>query len=823
MIGNLGVGLLLADALAVLVTVTSLKSPPVVVAMFAAALVTFRLLARVYRHRFGISWVNDLPRTTGSTLAAGLVTLAMVRTWGQGSDVEVILLAVVGGGVAGVLHLVAMVLVRGVRRRWDLGSRTVILGEGPVTSRLAALMRSHREFGMQPVAVLGKQVRNEPLAKLVRRTHAEVVVLAFSAVREAEVLDEVIHVTRSGVTLFVVPRLFEVHPDSPDVERLQGYPLVRFRVDPTTRGTWLVKRAADTAGAVMLLVLTAPLLAMGMLLVYLDSGRPVFFRQIRLGRDGKQITIIKLRSMRPVPESQSDTTWSEESRATRVGRFLRRTSLDELPQLFNILRGEMSFVGPRPERPDFVRQFSQKHARYWARHRVPVGLTGLAQVSGLRGNTSIEDRARFDNSYIANWSLWLDCKILIQTAKELLFPARVIEERAWGAGRPSVVHVSQPTTAGVAQVVLDLVRDQVARGWDVHVVCPGGSGRLLTDARTAGASTHAWEAGRKPGHNTLGETRRLRALLTRIDPDLVHLHSAKAGLAGRLALRGSRPTIFQPHAWSFEAVTGKLRIASVQWERLGSRWTDVTICVSAAEQALGRRLGCLGRRSVVVPNGVDLERFRDRDRNLALAALGRDTSRSPLVVCIGRVDQQKGQDFLLQAWQRVLKEHPRAHLVIVGDGPQLSELKALSPQQVEFVGNSDQVPIWLAAADVVAIPSRWEGMPLLAIEAMASARPCVGFDVNGMAECLGEVGLLVPVGDIEGLAAGINAYLAEPERRLRDGALLRARAEMHLSLHRTMVGIASVSRGLSGITEQTPREIDIRTKPYDFSRQTLQA
>jgi lipopolysaccharide/colanic/teichoic acid biosynthesis glycosyltransferase len=155
--------------------------------------------------------------------------------------------------------------------------------------------------------------------------------------------------------------------------------------------------------------------------VFIDGGPPIFFRQERIGRYGKPFELIKFRSMRPASEHEAQTNWSiaHDRRVSPIGRFLRRTSLDELPQLWNILRGDMTVVGPRPERPYFVERFSAEHPGYAMRHRVPVGLTGLAQVSGLRGDTPISDRARFDNYYIENWSLWLDVKVLLRTVSEV--------------------------------------------------------------------------------------------------------------------------------------------------------------------------------------------------------------------------------------------------------------------------------------------------------------------------------------------------------------------------------------------------------------------
>jgi lipopolysaccharide/colanic/teichoic acid biosynthesis glycosyltransferase len=148
----------------------------------------------------------------------------------------------------------------------------------------------------------------------------------------------------------------------------------------------------------------------------------VLFRQERVGLDGRPFQVLKFRSLRPVDDSESETLWNiqHDDRLGPVGKFIRKTSLDELPQLFNILRGEMSVVGPRPERPFFVTEFSKAMPRYLARHRVPAGLTGWSQVHGLRGDTSIEERARFDNYYVEHWSLWLDIKVVLRTVASVI-------------------------------------------------------------------------------------------------------------------------------------------------------------------------------------------------------------------------------------------------------------------------------------------------------------------------------------------------------------------------------------------------------------------
>jgi exopolysaccharide biosynthesis polyprenyl glycosylphosphotransferase len=219
------------------------------------------------------------------------------------------------------------------------------------------------------------------------------------------------------VEVHVVPRFFELGlaPEGPDVEQIWGIPLYRVRRAALRDAAWKVKRGIDVAVSLSMLVLLSPVFAAIALAVRLSSPGPIMFRQVRVGQHGRQIEVLKFRTLRV--NTDSDITWSVEDdpRQTAVGKWLRRLSLDELPQLVNVLRGDMSVVGPRPERPHYVNRFSAQVVGYSDRHRLPVGLTGLAQVHGLRGDTSIEERARFDNFYIEHWSPWQDVKIVLRT------------------------------------------------------------------------------------------------------------------------------------------------------------------------------------------------------------------------------------------------------------------------------------------------------------------------------------------------------------------------------------------------------------------------
>jgi exopolysaccharide biosynthesis polyprenyl glycosylphosphotransferase len=251
---------------------------------------------------------------------------------------------------------------------------------------------------------------------------ADLLLVADGSVDEDELQALVRTPACASCALFVVPRMHSFQTRADGADNVGSIPVVRIRKVALIGPAWVVKRVLDTTAALLGLILLSPVLAVCALAVRLDGGPGVIFRQQRVGRDGRLFDCLKFRSMRPATSQESATQWSiaTDDRLRPLGRFLRRTSLDELPQLWNVVRGDMALTGPRPERPHFVEQFTGQYGSYIQRHRVRVGLTGLAQVSGLRGDTPISDRTRFDNYYIENWSLWLDTKILLRTIGEVL-------------------------------------------------------------------------------------------------------------------------------------------------------------------------------------------------------------------------------------------------------------------------------------------------------------------------------------------------------------------------------------------------------------------
>jgi glycosyltransferase involved in cell wall biosynthesis len=340
---------------------------------------------------------------------------------------------------------------------------------------------------------------------------------------------------------------------------------------------------------------------------------------------------------------------------------------------------------------------------------------------------------------------------------------------------------------------------QAARGWPVAVACPDG-GALPGELSRRGVPRLKWNATRPPGPARISEIVRLRRLVAAAEPDVVHLHSSKAGLAGRLALQGRRPTIFQPHGWSWLALEGRRAEAAARWERAAAKWTRVLVCNGAAEAEQGAAQG-VRCRYATVRYGVDLARFVPADdaaRAAARARLGLDPD-VPVAVCVGRVTWQNGQDLLLAAWRSVTSRHPAAQLYLVGGGDLLPLLRRQALPTVHFVGEVDDVKPWYAAADVVVLPSRWEGPSLAVLEAMASGRSVVATEVPALAETVpGGAGALVTPESPTTLAHVLGNRLGAPDLSGAEGSVAAQHAH-RFDLVTTLARLEAVTRYAAGV------------------------
>jgi len=331
-------------------------------------------------------------------------------------------------------------LVLKFEQRWyahghDL-KRVIIVGTSAVAGKIYRSLTGHRSLGYEVLGYCSVQdnadhtMENIPylgsiasVPDLVRTHNIDVILIALSETEHSLLRDLVNDCQGLNVEMMMVPDILELMTSQVQIKHIEGIPFLGIKSPTLSTWNFIVKRTFDLFFASLILLLASPVILLIAILNKLDSHGPIFYLQERVGLDGEVFKVIKFRSMRLDAEQSTGPVWSQKDdpRTTKLGRFLRRFSLDELPQLLNVMKGDMSIVGPRPERPHFVEKFKKQVPRYLERHRVKTGMTGWAQVNGLRGNASIAERTKYDIYYIEHWSLVFDLKIIFKTIHAVLF------------------------------------------------------------------------------------------------------------------------------------------------------------------------------------------------------------------------------------------------------------------------------------------------------------------------------------------------------------------------------------------------------------------
>jgi exopolysaccharide biosynthesis polyprenyl glycosylphosphotransferase len=414
----------LADALALTVAAAVVGRTTLLVVGYAIAAVTVLAVTGQHRQRICARVSDQVGRVVAGT-SVPLMVLLLISPRGTAAWQ----LAIAAPGCVLALRALAYRALSIAHRRNVLTEPTLVVGVSEQGVQLAGLMREHPELGLRPLGFLDRCDHGTelPLPLLGDLTDVPAAVQQFSIRRvvvcrpsrmcadsERDLVAALRLCRRLPVDICVVPSMPDLGSAVPRacLDELWGIPLVPVRrIGPASL---LLKRAFDVVAALLLLCVLAPLLLLLSAAIWLRDGRPVLFRQVRITSEDRAAEILKLRTL---PwHGDSDTRWGVPTEgSSRLGRWLRASHLDELPQLANVLRGDMSLVGPRPERPYFATYFSDVIPGYTDRTRMRPGLTGWAQVHGLHGDTSISDRVRFDNSYIEHWSPWLDVVILLRT------------------------------------------------------------------------------------------------------------------------------------------------------------------------------------------------------------------------------------------------------------------------------------------------------------------------------------------------------------------------------------------------------------------------
>jgi exopolysaccharide biosynthesis polyprenyl glycosylphosphotransferase len=419
--------------------------------IFAVAALIGFALKQTYRSRLRPEMIEDVRTIVIVVTVAAMVTLTLRVVFDDSPHLaeETAQVWILATGYLIAARLGLRIRERGAGRTSAFVAPTLIFGAGEVGSRLAQRLLSDPKSELRPVGFLDKEPLNPnrlpvpvlgrswDLERVILEQRIDHVLISFSTAPPHVVIDVVRRCEALGIAVSVVPRLFESTQGRLAIDYFGALPLVTVRRADPNGWSFRCKYMVDRLLALVAIVVFSPLLLIVAVAVLISLGRPVLFRQARVGKDGRIFELLKFRSMKEgkaAPTSDATVLGDEapggvegSDRRTKVGTFIRRTSLDELPQLFNALKGEMSIVGPRPERPEYVERFEQRVHRYGERHRVKVGITGWSQIHGLRGRTSLSDRIEWDNFYVENWSPWLDMKIILLTIVAVFRTAKIAE------------------------------------------------------------------------------------------------------------------------------------------------------------------------------------------------------------------------------------------------------------------------------------------------------------------------------------------------------------------------------------------------------------
>ncbi len=647
-------------------------------------------------------------------------------------------------------------MIRFLRRRGRGMVSAIIVGDsGDTVDRVFEGLIGDESERLLPFGAVGPsdmRCRCESLGEMCELSsvldayHPEAVIFAVERVEESAIRRAVAECHDRCVRVYFHPTVYGYFMSERQVEQDGGVLLINAYSTPLDLAVnRFFKRALDVVGALILLLLSSPIMAFAAIGVRISSPGPILFRQVRVGLGGAEFVMLKFRSM--VVNDRSDTAWSNgaDNRKTRFGNFIRRTSIDELPQLINVLRGDMSLVGPRPELPVFVRKFKDRIPLYMLKHYVRPGMTGLAQISGLRGDTSIERRIDADLRYIESWSLWQDISILLRTPFHAVNRREVYRMERQEKSKSGVIIYAASTMGHISDFHTPYIAALRDMGWDVRTMTRGD-----------GADFDIPFEKRIFSLKNIVLRRRISRIIREIRPDAIVLNTTLAAYHLRRALRsrdGAR-VVNIVHGYLFrEQPRGLRERLMLLCERLLARKTDVIITMNREDFRIARRYSLAMKVDFCHGMGVR-RRGGDVDINALRHTL--DCDGKYVLAFVGELSRRKNQEFLIRAMASLCERIPSVVLLLVGDGAERETLETLAARlgvsdSVRFLGyRADAVDI-MRICDLYVSSSLSEGLPFNIVEALSVGCTVLASAVKGHTDIIddGVDGFLFKPGDIE--------------------------------------------------------------------------
>ncbi|MBQ3017095.1 MAG: undecaprenyl-phosphate glucose phosphotransferase [Clostridia bacterium] len=666
--------------------------------------------------------------------------------------------------------------LRLLRKGQYILKRTLIIGDNTASVKeYVTEIANNPESGVMILGYVGDKIDPDvgcdnlgsfkDLVKVLDRYRPTEVVFAIDAYDKRHLIKLVNICDDRCIKVYFLPVTYGYFKNIRQIEQVGSIPVINIHATPLNSLVNLaVKRAMDIIGSLALILVTSPIMIMAAIGVKLSSEGPVFFKQKRVGKMGKPFLMLKFRSM-PVNKN-TETNWSApgDARPTKFGSFIRRTAIDELPQFFNVLMGHMSLVGPRPEMPKYVEKFRDTVPLYMIKHYVKPGITGLAQIKGLRGDTSLEERIQKDIYYIENWSIWLDIGILIKT------PFKAFNKYEQYVEKPEDKQNSLMNKIGAKLGYIETGERTKNRNqkilyaastaghlYDFHIPYIEGlrseGHTVMTMARGEGVDYNIpFEKKMFSKQNKLCR-RMIREIVEREKFDVIILNTSLVAFHIRYALKQRhRPrTVNIVHGYLFsESPKGfKTKIKSTMLsmaEKLLRPKTDAILTMNDEDLRIATKKG-LARGAIIPTFGMGVP---PTDYVLPAGEVRERYAKDGefVMLFVGELSARKNQEFLITSLSKIKKDIPQARLWLIGEGQEKASLMEAArdygvEDSVTFLGRRKNPADYMRDCDLYVSASKSEGLPFNIVEALGCGKPVLASRVKGHTDILdGGVGVL---------------------------------------------------------------------------------
>lgn len=660
------------------------------------------------------------------------------------------------------------VVIKSLRSRNYTLKKVIIVGDNTqTTADYIKQVQSNSNYGIMVLGYVGDKINSDvgaeklgtfkDFAKILDKYHPTDIVFAIDAYDKRHLIRLVNMCDDRCIKVYFLPVIYGFFKHSRQIEQVGSLPLINIHSTPLDNSAnAMMKRIVDIVGSLILILITAPIMIFAAIGVYISSPGPILFKQTRVGKLGKKFTMLKFRSMKV--NSGSNTTWTtdDDSRKTRFGTFLRRTAIDELPQLFNVLRGSMSLVGPRPELPVFVEHFKEQIPLYMVKHYVKPGITGLAQIRGLRGDTSVEDRIHEDIEYIENWSMILDIYILLKTPFKAFNKNEKYadDKKADKPQAPSDVPKETKIVTASSEKQNSQHQTSAVKGKKI-LYCASSMSHInnfhldyIEALRKAGNAVLVLARGEGADFDVPFEKKffspknkkareKIRNIVLEGNFDVIITHTSLAAFHVRLAVPSrQRPRIVNfVHGYLFNQNSRFMRRAAMLFcEKLNKRKTDAIIVMNKDDMKIAKR-NHLTRGKVYFCRGMGVKpKLPLREREEVRREL---SSENNFVLCfVGELSRRKNQEYLISSMPRIKDFVPNAKLWLVGDGEERENLQKQAEKlgvknDVLFLGRRSDVGNYLNACDLYVSASKSEGLPFNIIEALLLGKTVLASRAKG--------------------------------------------------------------------------------------------